>query len=120
MEKNRYTKCVILTISFFVADVNDQPLSECGSNQSENAFSKEEESAIEPATNSPTSDGEKKRKRRVLFTKAQIYELDRRFRHQKYLSAPERESLANRIGLTPTQVCKFFGESLTVLLFCLK
>jgi len=53
---------------------------------------------------SPESDQDKKRKRRVLFTKAQTYELDRRFRHQKYLSAPERESLANMIGLTPTQV----------------
>lgn len=46
----------------------------------------------------------KKRKRRVLFSKAQTYELERRFRHQKYLSAPEREALANAIRLTPTQV----------------
>ena len=53
---------------------------------------------------SPGSEGDKKRKRRVLFTKAQTYELDRRFSHQKYLSAPEREALANMIGLTPTQV----------------
>ena len=47
---------------------------------------------------------EKKRKRRVLFTKSQTFELDRRFRIQKYLSAPEREALADMIGLTPTQV----------------
>lgn len=46
----------------------------------------------------------KKRKRRVLFSKAQTYELERRFRHQKYLSAPEREALANAIRLSPTQV----------------
>ncbi|CAD6197098.1 unnamed protein product [Caenorhabditis auriculariae] len=46
----------------------------------------------------------KKRKRRVLFTKAQTYELERRFRIQRYLSAPEREQLAMQIGLTPTQV----------------
>ncbi|GFG40945.1 hypothetical protein Cfor_04690, partial [Coptotermes formosanus] len=45
----------------------------------------------------------KKRKRRVLFSKAQTYELERRFRQQRYLSAPEREHLASIIRLTPTQ-----------------
>ena len=45
-----------------------------------------------------------KRKRRVLFTKSQTYELERRFRVQRYLSAPERENLASMIGLTTTQV----------------
>lgn len=48
----------------------------------------------------------KKRKRRVLFSKAQTYELERRFRQQRYLSAPEREHLASIIRLTPTQVGK--------------
>lgn len=50
----------------------------------------------------------KKRKRRVLFSKAQTYELERRFRQQRYLSAPEREHLASIIRLTPTQVSGFF------------
>ncbi|XP_017872193.1 PREDICTED: homeobox protein vnd [Drosophila arizonae] len=50
----------------------------------------------------------KKRKRRVLFTKAQTYELERRFRQQRYLSAPEREHLASLIRLTPTQVKIWF------------
>ena len=45
-----------------------------------------------------------RRKRRVLFTQAQVYELERRFKQQKYLSAPEREALAQGINLTPTQV----------------
>lgn len=52
--------------------------------------------------------GQKKRKRRVLFTKAQTYELERRFRQQRYLSAPEREHLASIIRLTPTQVKIWF------------
>lgn len=43
-------------------------------------------------------------KRRVLFTKFQIVELERRFKEQRYLSAEEREHLAERIGLTPNQV----------------
>ncbi|XP_017144756.1 homeobox protein Nkx-2.1 isoform X2 [Drosophila miranda] len=44
-----------------------------------------------------------RRKRRVLFTQAQVYELERRFKQQRYLSAPEREHLASLIHLTPTQ-----------------
>ena len=48
----------------------------------------------------------KKKKRRVLFSKAQTYELERRFRQQRYLSAPEREHLANMLNLTPTQVVR--------------
>ncbi len=51
---------------------------------------------------------QKKRKRRVLFTKAQTFELERRFRQQRYLSAPEREHLARMICLTPTQVKIWF------------
>jgi homeobox protein Nkx-2.2 len=49
----------------------------------------------------------KKKKRRVLFTKAQTYELERRFRDQRYVSAPEREHLARLLHLTPTQVSPF-------------
>ena len=41
-----------------------------------------------------------------LFIKFQVYELERRFKQQKYLSAPEREHLASLIHLTPTQVSK--------------
>lgn len=52
--------------------------------------------------------GKKQRKRRVLFSKAQTYELERRFRQQRYLSAPEREHLASIICLTPTQVKIWF------------
>lgn len=54
-------------------------------------------------------DGKKrKRKRRVLFTKAQTFALERRFRTQRYLSAPEREQLAQQISLTATQVKIWF------------
>ncbi|XP_060110133.1 homeobox protein Nkx-2.4 [Heteronotia binoei] len=49
-----------------------------------------------------------RRKRRVLFSQAQVYELERRFRQQRYLSAPEREHLASLIHLTPTQVKIWF------------
>uniref|UniRef100_A0A3Q2XYC8 Homeobox protein Nkx-2.8-like n=2 Tax=Hippocampus comes TaxID=109280 RepID=A0A3Q2XYC8_HIPCM len=49
-----------------------------------------------------------RKKRRVLFSKAQTSELERRFRQQRYLSAPEREHLAGRIRLTPNQVKIWF------------
>lgn len=51
---------------------------------------------------------QKKRKRRVLFSKHQTFELERCFRRQRYLSAPEREHLASQIHLTPTQVKIWF------------
>ena len=49
-----------------------------------------------------------RRKRRVLFSQAQVFELERRFKTQKYVSAPEREHLAQMIDLTPTQIKIWF------------
>ena len=49
-----------------------------------------------------------KKKRRILFTRSQVYELERRFRVQKYLTAVEREHLARMINLTPNQVKIWF------------
>ncbi|KAJ6667975.1 hypothetical protein lerEdw1_016296 [Lerista edwardsae] len=50
----------------------------------------------------------KRRKPRVLFSQAQVYELERRFKQQKYLSAPERDHLASVLKLTSTQVKIWF------------
>ncbi|XP_019390927.1 PREDICTED: homeobox protein Nkx-2.5 [Crocodylus porosus] len=50
----------------------------------------------------------KRRKPRVLFSQAQVYELERRFKQQKYLSAPERDHLASALKLTSTQVKIWF------------
>nr|ACH89435.1 NK-like homeobox protein 4b [Capitella teleta] len=49
-----------------------------------------------------------KRKPRVLFSQAQVYELERRFKQQRYLSAPEREQLASMLKLTSQQVKIWF------------
>ncbi|XP_043836447.1 homeobox protein Nkx-2.6 [Dromiciops gliroides] len=49
-----------------------------------------------------------RRKPRVLFSQAQVFELERRFRQQRYLSAPEREHLARALQLTSTQVKIWF------------
>ncbi|KAJ1349059.1 hypothetical protein KIN20_004502 [Parelaphostrongylus tenuis] len=43
-----------------------------------------------------------------------VYELERRFKQAKYLTAPEREQLANSIHLTPTQaslICLQYAQA---------
>lgn len=49
-----------------------------------------------------------KRKPRVLFSQSQVLELERRFRQQRYVSAPEREILAQSLNLSATQVKIWF------------
>ncbi|KAM7376184.1 hypothetical protein PAMP_005928 [Pampus punctatissimus] len=62
---------------------------------------KPDDSSLDPKS-------KKSKKRRVLFSKAQTLELERRFRQQRYLSGPEREQLARLLSLTPTQVKIWF------------
>ncbi|XP_062452646.1 homeobox protein Nkx-2.6 [Rhea pennata] len=50
----------------------------------------------------------RRRRPRVLFSQAQVFELERRFKQQKYLSAPEREHLAGALKLSSTQVKIWF------------
>ncbi|XP_077079099.1 NK2 transcription factor related 7 isoform X2 [Siphateles boraxobius] len=49
-----------------------------------------------------------RRKPRVLFSQTQVFELERRFKQQRYLSAPERDHLAHVLKLTSTQVKIWF------------
>ncbi|CAF0844873.1 unnamed protein product [Didymodactylos carnosus] len=49
-----------------------------------------------------------KRKRRVLFSQAQVYELERRFAKNRYLNAQDRDQLAQILGLSSTQVKIWF------------
>ncbi|GBP55520.1 Homeobox protein Nkx-3.2 [Eumeta japonica] len=53
------------------------------------------------------SNGRKKRSR-AAFSHAQVYELERRFSQQRYLSGPERADLAVSLKLTETQVKIWF------------
>lgn len=50
----------------------------------------------------------RKKRSRAAFTHMQVYELERRFNHQRYLSGPERSDLAHRLKLTETQVKIWF------------
>ncbi|PIO76254.1 chitin binding Peritrophin-A domain protein [Teladorsagia circumcincta] len=51
---------------------------------------------------------QQRRKPRVLFTQRQVNELEERFKRQRYVTASEREELANRLGLSATQVKIWF------------
>ncbi|XP_060895312.1 homeobox protein Nkx-3.1 [Labrus mixtus] len=53
------------------------------------------------------SSGKQKRSR-AAFTHIQVLELEKKFNHQKYLSAPERAHLASTLRLTETQVKIWF------------
>lgn len=50
----------------------------------------------------------KKRKSRTAFTNTQIFELERKFIQQRYLSPADRDDLASRLGLTGPQVITWF------------
>ncbi|XP_078587116.1 transcription factor LBX1-like [Branchiostoma floridae x Branchiostoma japonicum] len=50
----------------------------------------------------------KRRKSRTAFTNHQIYELEKRFLYQKYLSPADRDQIAQSLGLTNAQVITWF------------
>lgn len=57
------------------------------------------------ATSGPGSGSHQRKKRsRAAFSHAQVFELERRFHQQRYLSGPERADLAHALKLTETQV----------------
>ncbi|XP_051916407.1 transcription factor LBX2 [Hippocampus zosterae] len=50
----------------------------------------------------------KRRKSRTAFTNHQIYELEKRFLYQKYLSPADRDQIAGQLGLSNAQVITWF------------
>lgn len=72
-----------------------------------------------PAEKTPTDSGihfgglspstkPRKKRSRAAFSHAQVFELERRFSHQRYLSGAERADLAQALKLTETQVKIWF------------
>uniref|UniRef100_A0A8C2NRW5 Homeobox protein Nkx-3.2 n=1 Tax=Capra hircus TaxID=9925 RepID=A0A8C2NRW5_CAPHI len=56
----------------------------------------------------PVAPKPRKKRSRAAFSHAQVFELERRFNHQRYLSGPERADLAASLKLTETQVKIWF------------
>ncbi|XP_013378788.1 transcription factor LBX1 [Lingula anatina] len=50
----------------------------------------------------------KRRKSRTAFTNQQIYELEKRFLYQKYLTPADRDEIAQTLGLSNAQVITWF------------
>lgn len=55
----------------------------------------------------------KKRKSRTAFTNHQIFELEKRFLYQKYLSPADRDEIASSLGLSNAQVSSWLFLSLS-------
>ncbi|XP_070270194.1 homeobox protein Nkx-3.1 [Myotis yumanensis] len=56
----------------------------------------------------PQAPKQPQKRSRAAFSHSQVIELERKFSHQKYLSAPERAHLAKNLKLTETQVKIWF------------
>ena len=59
-------------------------------------------------TQATSSRSTSKRKPRILFSQIQVYELEKRFNQQRYLSAPDREQLALQLKMSSQQVSLLF------------
>ncbi|GFR19511.1 homeobox protein Nkx-3.2 [Trichonephila clavata] len=71
------------------------------------AVSKPHDDGLSFSAQSPSAKPRKKRSR-AAFSHAQVFELERRFSHQRYLSGAERADLAQALKLTETQVKIWF------------
>lgn len=59
-------------------------------------------------SSSKSQAAKKRRKSRTAFTNKQIYELEKRFLYQKYLTPVDRDEIALSLGLTNAQVITWF------------
>uniref|UniRef100_A0A0N4Z7D3 Homeobox domain-containing protein n=1 Tax=Parastrongyloides trichosuri TaxID=131310 RepID=A0A0N4Z7D3_PARTI len=65
------------------------------------------------SSNNSFSSGKKCRKARTIFTDKQLQELENTFEKQKYLSVQDRMDLAQRMGLSDTQVKTWYQNRRT-------
>ncbi|KAK8399997.1 hypothetical protein O3P69_002996 [Scylla paramamosain] len=94
------------------------PCSEMSMEEVEMDQSDREDSTSAPAQENAAADGKgeggegerapRKKRCRAAFSHAQVFELERRFAHQRYLSGPERAEMAQALKLTEQQVKIWF------------
>ncbi|XP_074640193.1 uncharacterized protein LOC141898263 [Tubulanus polymorphus] len=90
-------------------DVNDERLASVNVDPETASIRNPRDSMSKPPTEVAMSLQRPRKKRsRAAFSHAQVFELERRFSHQRYLSGPERADLAQALKLTETQVKIWF------------
>ncbi|XP_041371235.1 homeobox protein Nkx-3.2-like [Gigantopelta aegis] len=92
--------------SFTVGDIRNDAEMSRNTNLNHSDSNSEPVELEEDETSSPSRP--RKKRSRSSFSHGQVYELERRFRHQRYLSGPERADLAAALKLTETQVKIWF------------
>ncbi|XP_075144737.1 NK3 homeobox bagpipe [Haematobia irritans] len=87
----------------------DSPPPSSGNNSSSRYTSPGNDGSLSPLQDDMQSSSLARKKRsRAAFSHAQVFELERRFAQQRYLSGPERSELAKTLRLTETQVKIWF------------
>ncbi|XP_061439958.1 homeobox protein Nkx-3.2 [Rhineura floridana] len=97
-------------------ELDDEEEDSRGGGKCSKLLSEEEEAAAAaaagagaaPMAASTAAPKPRKKRSRAAFSHAQVFELERRFNHQRYLSGPERADLAASLKLTETQVKIWF------------
>lgn len=105
-----HANCLQSLSSIFILDISQSV--NCGESRTEDCRTEhcraEHCSSNNLQTGMLGSDKPRRKRSRASFSHGQVYELERRFRHQRYLSGPERADLARALKLTETQVKIWF------------
>ncbi|GMR32488.1 hypothetical protein PMAYCL1PPCAC_02683 [Pristionchus mayeri] len=103
------------TNSFRISDILESPPREEKGSPTENESEGERvrSASVESGRDSPSLSGKKARKARTIFTDKQLQELENMFEKHKYLSVQDRMDLAQRMGLSDTQVKTWYQNRRT-------
>ncbi|CRK92463.1 CLUMA_CG006025, isoform A [Clunio marinus] len=95
-------------LSVFLSSIPDNDDdSDCDSSD------KDDEGSLKNGLNGTPGLSKKQRKARTAFTDHQLQTLEKTFERQKYLSVQDRMELANKLGLTDTQVKTWYQNRRT-------
>ncbi|KAM3868270.1 homeobox protein Nkx-3.1 [Diretmus argenteus] len=104
----RCAQCREKTDELFSDQLRAQETEESGTQQQECLNASCPGSSESTRSRFISSTAGKQKRSRAAFTHLQVLELEKKFNHQKYLSAPERAHLAGALRLTETQVKIWF------------